>query len=330
MKYFSIFVSAICLMMVSCSGSKGKGGNSTSETAPFVRLDRIVSEFPTMTPQRQFATVDSFAIPFNDYIYLMGVSTGDIASSIDSLSHTAAFAMFEPEVEKKFHDVTELERNLGVLNANMKQLLPKLPTYSYYGIVSPYRQQVILVDSVVFVALNHYLGAEHEAYSGMPEYARKTKTGAYIPTDIAEAILSVEYPYTAGNNPTVIQYLIYEGALMKVMSELTGTSDIAELLGWSPEQMASVEQQEGDIWSKMASDNIIYSTDMSLARRLCTASPNGQPISAELPGRLGRYLGYSIVSSYLDKNGELTPAELLAPEFYNSPSVLINSGYSPK
>lgn len=330
MRYFSTFVSAICLMMVGCSGDKSVRNDNGDKTVPFVRLDRIVAEFQTMTPQQQFATVDSFAIPFNDYIYLMGASTGNIAASIDSLSHTAAFAMFEPEVEKRFQTVSGLEKSLGTLNANMKHTLPTLPEYSYYGIVSPYRQQVILVDSVVFVALNHYLGATHDAYAGMPEYARVTKTAEYIPSDIAEAVLSVEYPFNAGDNPTVIQYLIYEGALMKGVSELTGVTDIEALLGWSPEQLASVQQQEGEIWRKMASDNIIYSTDMSLARRLCASSPNGQPISLELPGRLGRYIGYRIVCSYLDKNPDTTLEKLLSPAFYNSPSTPINSGYSPK
>lgn len=72
--------------------------------------------------------------------------------------------MFEPEIEKAFSSTVQLEKRLGTLNANMSEQLPSLPSYSYYGILSPYRQQVILVDSVVFVALNHYLGSEHEAY----------------------------------------------------------------------------------------------------------------------------------------------------------------------
>ncbi|MCM1256208.1 MAG: hypothetical protein NC221_08830 [Duncaniella sp.] len=324
----SLFI--VCAILPALYSCRSKDTGADADPAPFVRLDKIVAEFPNMPQQRQIAVVDSFAIPFNDYIYMMGASTGNIPASIDSLSNTAAFAMFEPEVEKVFSSTAVLEKELGALDKNMRQKLPALPSYSYFGIVSPYRQQVILVDSVVFVALNHYLGNSHEAYSNMPEYMRATKTASHIPIDIAEAIVSVEYPYQPADNATAIQYFIYEGALLKTASSLTGVTDLSKLLGWTPSQLNDVKAKEGEIWRKMATDNIIYSTDMSLAQRLCAPSPSAQPISADLPGRLGRYIGYRIVENYLAENPDVTVSQLLSPDFYSNPSTLINSGYSPK
>jgi len=319
------------MAMSACSTGGNSDATQPSGRVPFTRLDRIVAQFPAMTQQQQIATVDSFAIPFNDYIYLMGASTGNIPASIDSLSHTAAFAMFEPEVEKVFRSTTDIETRLGRLNANMSKRLPELPAYSYYGIVSPYRQQVILVDSVVFVALNHYLGGEHEAYSSMPGYARAIKSEAYIPSDIAEAVISVEYPFVVPEkDPSVINYLLYDGALLKAISLLTSETDTAFLMGWTPDQLTAVQAQEGGIWRKMAADGIIYSTDMTLARRLCSPAPSSAPISSELPGRIGRYIGYRIVDSYLSNNPETELSDILSPDFYNSPSALIDAGYSPQ
>lgn len=329
MRYISIFFFSIVCILTACSGKNGDK-LSGSHHASFVRLDKIVADFPHMNPRHQFAVIDSFSIPFNDYLYLMGAATGDIPASIDSLSHTAAFAMFEPEVDKAFPSTIAIEEQLGRLNANMRSYLPSLPSYSYFGIVSPYRQQIVLVDSVIFVALNHYLGADHEAYVSMPDYIREAKTACRIPLDIAEAILSVEYPYVPDNNPTVIQYIIYEGALLKAVSDLTGVTDINTLMGWTPAQFAQVEERQNAIWHKMAADNIIHSTDMALARRLCAPAPNGQPLAPELPGRIGRYICYRIISSYLDNNPSAALPDMLSPAFYNSPSTLINARYSPK
>lgn len=331
MRYFHYLIFIGAIATGACSGGGNAAGDYNADKARFTRLDRIVAQFPKMTQQQQFATVDSFAIPFNDYIYMMGASTGDIRASIDSLSHTAAFAMFEPEIEKVFSSTERLEKRLGTLNANMCEQLPSLPSYSYYGILSPYRQQVILVDSVVFVALNHYLGSEHEAYSSMPDYARHTKTEEYIPADIAEAIVAVEHPFTAsGNEPAAVNYFIYEGALLKAVSSLTGEDDISFLLGWTPDQLATVQASEAEIWRKMAAGNMIYSTDMSMGRQLCAPAPSSAPISGELPGRIGRYIGYRIVNSYLANNPDTNLSDILSPSFYNSPSTLINSGYAPR
>ncbi len=328
MRYILPTILSLSLMAAACSSKSGDTSDSASLSAPFTRLDRLVEQFPSMTAQRQHVVVDSLTIPLNDYIYLMGASTGDIPASIDSLSHTAAFTMFGPEVEKAYPSTSDIEKRLGALNANMRRLTPSLPSY-YYGIISPYRQQVMLVDSVVYVALNHYLGATHGAYSTMPEYARFTKTAEYIPLDIAEAVLSVEYPFKAESAPTAIQYFIYEGALLKAVSALTGINDTATLMGWTPAQFDKAQTHEAEAWRKMATDNIIYSTDMALAQRLCAPSPASQPLSAELPGRFGRYVGYRIVNSYLDKNPDTALTDILSPQFYNNPSTLINSGYAP-
>lgn len=329
MRYILPSILSLSLIVAACSPKNGDASDSASQSAPFTRLDRLVEQFPSMTAQRQHVVVDSLAIPLYDYIYLMGASTGNIPASIDSLSHTAAFTMFGPEVEKAYPSTSDIEKRLGALNANMRRLTPALPSYSYYGIISPYRQQVMLVDSVVYVALNHYLGATHDAYSTMPEYARFTKTAEYIPLDIAEAVLSVEYPFKVESAPTAIQYFIYEGALLKAVSALTGINDTATLMGWTPAQLDKAQTLEAEAWRKMATDNIIYSTDMALAQRLCAPSPASQPLSAEIPGRFGRYVGYRIVNSYLEKNPDTALTDILSPQFYNNPLTLINSGYAP-
>lgn len=330
MKQFNLTIIALTLIFPFCSCNSNLNGNSATTKAELIRLDNIVANFSSHHSNEQIAIIDSLSIPLNDYIYLMGASTGDISASIDSLSHTAAFAMFKPEVDKVFTSTEILENDLGKINTNIQEILPSLPDYVFYGIISPYRQQVMLVDSTIYIALNHYLGANHEAYSSMPEFTRATKQSAYIPVDVAEAIVSIEYPYVADDTPTAIQYLLYEGVKVQAISMLTGIDDIPTLMGWNAEQASSVESQEAAIWRKMAEDNIIYSTDMSIARRLCEPAPNSRAVSPDLPGRVGRYVGYRIVSSYLDNNQSATLSDILSPDFYNNPSTLINSAYTPE
>lgn len=321
---------AITVLLISGCSNPDNSNNLNDVDTSFIRLDEVVANFSSLPQEMQISIVDSLKLPLNDYIYLMGTSTGNIPASIDSLSHTAAFAIFKPEVDKVFTSTKEIEKKLGILNTNLRQHLPSLSQYCYYGVISPFRQQVMLVDSTIYVALNHYLGANHEAYSSMPEFTRATKHPLHIPIDIVEAIISIEFPYEADDTPTAIQYLLYEGAKLKTISLVTGIDDISTLMGWSIEQTKSVELQEADIWRKMAEDNIIYSTDMSVARQLCVPMPNSRAISPDLPGRVGRYIGYRIINTYLDNNPDTTLSDILSPEFYNNPATLINSTYSPE
>lgn len=72
MRYFHYLIFIGAIATGACTGGGNTGRDTDAGKAGFTRLDRIVAQFPEMTQQQQFATVDSFAIPFNDYIYLMG------------------------------------------------------------------------------------------------------------------------------------------------------------------------------------------------------------------------------------------------------------------
>lgn len=329
MKFFLSISAALSLVLIACSSGNDNSTHTQSVPVPFTRIDKIVADFASMSPEQQLVIADSLSLPLGDYIFLMGASSTDIATFIDSISHTAAFHMFEPEVERIFHSTTDLQNALGTLDANLRRMITDSPNYSYYGIISPYLQKIMLVDSDIYIALNHYLGPNHAAYSSMPEYARATKTPAYIPFDIAHAILSIKFPFS-GNRPTAIQYFMYRGAELYAISSLTGITDTATLMGWSPQQLSCVEAQEHAIWHKMAADNIIYSTDRNIALQLCEPAPASRPISDSIPGGIGCYIGYRIVTSYIDKHPDTPISFILSPDFYDDPASLIHSGYSPK
>ena len=326
MKKFLFIILTIIPALCSCN----RTNDDATAPAKITRLDSIVANFGLMPEQSRLEIVDSLAIPVHDYIFTMGTAMhGDIAASIDSLSHTAAYAKFYPEVAKSFPSTDSIEIALGFVDKQLAAHFPDITPYSYYTVISPYRQQVMMVDNNMYIALNHYLGPDHPAYAGMPDYIRVTKSPRYIPVDVAEAIISVRYPYEAEGNPTAIQRFIYDGAKAAVVKRLTGTDDIATLMGWTPQQLAVVQEAEGRIWRKMATNGIIYSTDMTMAERLVNPSPASSIISSEIPGRIGRYIGYRIVESYLSAHPDTPLSHLLTPAFYNSPSTLIDSGYNP-
>lgn len=326
MKHISVISMAAAIIVMSAM-SCGRNRQSTA-TADITRLDRIVSEFGDMDEGARDSIVALHGTALSDYLYMMGLRNGDLQSSIDSLAGSAAFAVFKPDVERYFTGEDSVKESLFRLNERLRKEEIIDYTPKYYAVISPYRQPIMLVDSAVFVAYNHYLGEGYEGYGSMPRYSVAVKYPGHIKYDVAEAIIDSENRAVEAEN--LSQRLLRDGALAYAVLNSVEDSSIGEYMGWTETELDAARKGERMAWERMAALNLLYSTDEMDARKLFDPSPATTALSPDLPGRMGRYLGLKIVESYVNRHGDATLEFLLSPEFYTNPQSLIESGYSPR
>ena len=312
-----ILISLVAAAFVtSCSSS----GSNDVQPAEIVRLDHAVDD-------RIMA--DSLTGPLGVYMQMMGLDGSNVSASIDVYKSTEAFRVFNAAVQSGLPDLGEAELKLGEFDEKLGDY-PRVAARKYYGIISPYRQPIVLTDDATYIALNHYLGAGHDVYSGMPEYLRRLKNAERIPVDVAEARLSRDYPYEENSSSTALSRMVYEGALANAVIGLIPGVTIASYNSWDDDEADFVDENESRIWNVIVANDMLYSTDPAVGERLSAAAPSSSVISADVPARVGRYFGYEIVKAYLKAHPEATPESLLLPDFYNDSSVLIESGYVPQ
>ncbi|MDE5811603.1 MAG: hypothetical protein K2H61_04755 [Muribaculaceae bacterium] len=311
----------------SCGSSPTKAGNS--EAQPLVRLDSIVATFGQLSENQQDSIISVYGGPLSDYLFMMGLTSADLRGSIDTLSHSAAFSVFLPDIAQRFNASDSLAMQLAQLETNISQKLPQLTAAEYFAITSPYRQSVMLVDSTVFIALNHYLGADYDGYRSMPDYAKVEKQWRRIPYDVLRARLAVAYDLR-DNYADLSQQLLHDGAVDYTMMQLVPDANIGDMLGWTPEQVDLVERSERQIWETMVMRNLIYSTDPVDRARLFDASPATSIISPQLPGQVGRYMGLKLIEAYVKSHPDVSLNQLLSPEFAYDRNSFLSAGYSPQ
>ncbi|MCH5220980.1 MAG: hypothetical protein J1F05_01445 [Muribaculaceae bacterium] len=188
---------------------------------------------------------------------------------------------------------------------------------------------ILFVDSVMLIALNHFIGADFIAYSNMPNYLRKHKTPENLKYAIAEAITAINYPYLAeGPNATLLSRMLYEGALVKVIMSVVENPKLNQAFGYSPEEMSFIKKNESELWRQLVAAKLLYETSESTIDRFVNPSPAVRGLDTIWPGRVGRFIGYNIVESYCKAHPETSLAYLLSPQFYNSSSTLADSHYN--
>ena len=244
------------------------------------------------------------------------------------LSSSPAVEAFVPVVDSIYPSLQSIEIDLGKILANADKANLQLPHRTYIAVVWGKPKSMMFVDSCMMIALNHYLGENFQGYANWPAYIRATKTPQQLPYDMAEALIATQYPCEISQDATALSRMIYEGAMALTKQRIVENSTPAAVLGYNEEQWKWLEDNEKNIWLKLINDKLLYSTSQNVIGNLILPSPTTNIISPYSPGRVGRYVGYRIVSEYLAHNVDTPLQVLLSPSFYNDESILIKSKYS--
>lgn len=283
----------------------------------------LVSTFERLHTQPSAPLSPSEATAIEAFMSYRGYTSVDSMMTDGRMSR--ALSSFRPLVHSTFADTASLASMVADIAERAERAKLHLATPRYAFVIWNDVRSMAFVDSILLVALNHYLGADCPFYRGFPEYQLSSKTPAQLPLDIAEAQVATQYPFVG---QTALARMVYEGALAMARQRLTDCTEAAAL-GYSAEQWAEIVRNEGRWWRQLASLKLIYTTDQLAIDQLLMPAPYTTPLGPDAPARLGRYFGYRIVKAWIKGNGSKPIPDLLAPQFYADDRILIQSGYNP-
>lgn len=236
--------------------------------------------------------------------------------------------VFTPDVDSVFPTLEPMRANLGYILGRAAADSLALPQRRYAAVVYGRTESILFKDSVMFIALNHYLGEDYPGYSHWPAYMRSQKAPERLSYDMAEALVATQYPYVAvGQDATVLSRLLYEGVITYAKMQLVEDADLKAALGYDENELKWLDENEAALWRDVVAKRLLYDTSTSTAEKLVAPSPQVRELQPAAPGRVGRYLGYRIVEAYVKNHSDVALRDMLSPEFYASPSVLAESGY---
>ena len=71
------------------------------------------------------------------------------------------------------------------------------------------------------------------------------------------------------------------------------------IFGFTTDQMKFCRNNESQMWQYLIENNLLFSTDQFIIRKLTGEAPFTQYFSNESPGRAAVWLGFRIVESYM-------------------------------
>ena len=223
---------------------------------------------------------------------------------INSMNDTLQQQLFT-EVDKSFGNLDEVANHTKMFFQHLKYYdktfkVPRVITLSNYV---DYRNKTIVTDTIVLIALDNYLGENHEFYSDIPKYLTQSMKPSQIISDLATDYAS-KYIFQS-QRKTLLDEMIFFGKELYFKDKMIPFKTDAEKIGYTQDQLDWAVSNESYIWRYFIEKELLYSTDSSLPSRFVSPAPFTKfylELDSESPGRLGQYIGWQIVKSYMENN----------------------------
>lgn len=232
------------------------------------------------------------------------------------------------EVEKKYSNFGKQTTEIENLFQHIKYYYPNAVTPEVYTVIADvdHNFKAIYANDKLIIALELYLGKDHKFYTEAKYIEQNFEERQMMPDIVTSFSLGKIPP---GREGTLLEEMIYYGKQLYMKDALLPDYNDAEKIGYLPEQLAWCRENESYIWRYFIEKELLYSTDSKLPNRFTNMAPFSKfylEIDNESPGRVGQWIGWQIVRSFMEKN-EVPMQEMLKMD---AKELFEKSKYKPK
>lgn len=218
-------------------------------------------------------------------------------------------------IEKKHPNLDEesanLERAFKRYSVLFKESdLPEIVAYNSGFNVGIYPEKEFLG-----IGLEWYSGNDLKIFDRLPpdlfpQYKRDKMMPEYMTINALKGWLIVRFQDKL-NGQSLLNRMAFSGKINYIAAALHQDLSDRIVLNYSEEQLEWCDNQEYEVWKFILENDLIFSVDAMAVNKMMNDGPFTPGMPPESPGGVGNYMGYEMVKAFMDRNENLTLAELL-------------------
>ncbi|MFT3753204.1 MAG: hypothetical protein QM800_10130 [Paludibacter sp.] len=329
------FLGGVLIFLGSCTKSS-RFEIDTTKNRYNVKIHRFDKDLLSIDTLKMKPGIENLYARHKDFLPVFTYNILDTTAT-DTAAVTKLFRQFLTDktyapVNKKAKqlysgDNTDLQEKISDAYTYIHHYFPEVELPEVYFFVSGFNSQVIMNDKFIGIGTDFYLGNDFPLYKDLTyQYMIYNMRRENLASDLVSATLFRMFVMNSEQN-RLLDNMIFRGKIMYLLSVFMPEEKPEILMGYSPEQWAWSTKYEKEIWATIIDQKHLFSTDVQLIHKYMNDAPFTAPVSQESPGRLGTFIGWQIVTSYMEKNDKLGLKDLMNEENYQK--ILENSGYHP-
>lgn len=260
-------------------------------------------------------------LPVEDTAYLCEMYSNFLTDT------TMGFAQTNALTQSMFADISKLQKSLNIGFSRLHYLYPEWEIPTVYLFVSGFNSSVMYYENIMGVGVDMYLGSDYPYYNQVVyNYQKQTMRKECVAGDLLNMYIAYQIPYNSKYN-RLLEHMIFRGKQMFLLSQLLPNEPAWEIIGYSKEQWDWCKKYEQAIWNRIMEKRDLFKTESMVRVSYMNDGPFTAEISQESPGRLGIWVGWQIVDSYMRNNENVSIKQLI--EEGDAQKILEQSFYKP-
>ena len=330
-----LYIVLFALTLTACQNGRTYFPNDLEmQTVDIVRFDKAVMNVHEATVKEDIRVLyDEYPAFMPLWVEdILGIPAADTAFLVKALptflnDTLYGFKQTNAQEQEVFADVNDIEKGLSKAFARIQYLYPEAEIPTLYLFISGFQTPIYFGEELIGIGADMYLGSDYEYYNRVVyEYQKQTMRKECIPVDVISAYLFRTLPYTSTKS-RLLEQMIYRGKVMYLVAQIFDELPGYEVMGWTKGQWKWCEKNEEAIWHLVMDKRDLFKSESIMLTSYLNDGPFTAEVSQEAPGRLGVWLGWRIVESYIKHNEEVTLQELIAEG--DAQKILENSYYKP-
>lgn len=323
---FILFVSLLCFSSCSDSCDDEINLSLTRQEVSLERLDVRLRDAKSINEVKNILKSDT---NFSQIVIPEGAPFEEFAYKIYRLSSDSVLDSLYQEVDKVYNNNTALENELADLFARLKHYYPSFNQPTIKGFVSAFGgYDLIQSETTLLIGLDYFLGPKPKYFdNNFPGYILKYYSKDQLPVKVSMST-SGQFNQFDRSDKTVLAHMIYYGKAFYFTNKMLPCANDSIIAEYSPQEIKLLKDDPAFVWDHFISNKLFYNTERAAIQKYIDDRPKTFEIGQNCPGRVGRWLGYEIVKSYMAAHPEITLQALMAET--DAKKIFNESNYRPK
>lgn len=314
------------IFTIGCSDS-GRRNAEVSHIEIDLTVERLEDKLFACTSEAEVldflnANPQLFALYFPDF----NGQKSELAAKLFQNISNPALKDFKVELDSIFADFDQtVAQQLRSAYQHVKYYYPETTAPKVQTMVTGFfGSDLVVTDSLVLIGLDFFGGPRARFRPDVHTYQLPRYEKHYI----APSILFFEAQRYNRLNPedrTLLADMIWYGKNYEFVKHMMPQTADSLILGFSPENLSKADVSQKDIWAHLVSNKLLYEYREQKKQKYVGERPITHEIGEDVPGGIGRWVGWRIVNRLFEEKPDQTLQQVMAND--NARKILEESGY---
>lgn len=232
------------------------------------------------------------------------------------------------EVRNVFGNEQGLREEFVQAFKNLKYYYPQVRIPRIQTVISGLETDLFVSDSLIIVGLDYFLGQGAKYRPNLYEYLLLQYNKENI-VPSAMLLYGIDPRFNATNmqDKTMLADMIAYGKSFYFAKQMLPCTPDSVFIWYTKEETEGARANQDLIWMRFIENQLLYETSHMIKQRYLGERPKTIEVGEKCPGRIGQWVGWQIVNSYMKTNSSVSLQQLM--QNADAAKIFKESNYKP-